>query len=131
MAEEQRKNVKVAKEDTNRIKMLWFDLILARKNYNLVGAIYGQNLPKVAYSKRKNGKKKRLNASVVKTGSKKLKTINREPSRLSKHMNFFGRFMQAGMILQKAETAFSEALAEQEKKKGGSIKDLIQTVQPA
>lgn len=118
-------NVKVAPADKREVQAKWLDLQLARKNFDYVAAIFGQKLPKVAYSKRKNGKKKRLNNTAIRTGKKKDHSMNRAASPLSKHMQFFGHYMQAGMILNKAETDFSEILQSQEKKKGGSIKQLI------
>jgi hypothetical protein len=45
-------------------------------------------------------------------------------------MQWFGQYMQAGMILKQAEQAFSDALARQEKKGKGSIKALIEEQAP-
>jgi len=117
--------VKVAPASKREVKAKWLDMHLARKNFDYVSAIFGQKLPKVQYSKRVNGKKKRLNNTSIRNGSKKDRSISRTASPVSKHMEFFRHYMQAGMILQGAERAFSDILQEQEKKKGGSIKQLI------
>ena len=95
-------NVKVSEEDKREVKARWLDMQLARKNFDYVAAIFGQKLPKVAYSKRKNGVKKRLNAT--------------KNDRRSKNMQWFGQYMQAGQILKQAETAFQDVLKAQQDK---------------
>ena len=99
---DQVKNIKVSAEDKREVKARWLDMQLARKNFDYVAAIFGQNLPKVAYSKRKNGVKKRLNAT--------------KNDRRSKYMQWFGHYMQAGQILKQAETAFQDVLKAQQDK---------------
>lgn len=123
------KRVKVAPTDKKEVQKKWFDLQLARKNFDYAAALFRSPLPKVAYSKRKNGKKKRLNNTSIRKGSKKDHTMSREPSGLSKYAHFFREYMKAGMILNQAEQDFREALQAQEKKKGGSIKDIIAEAQ--
>lgn len=94
--------VKVSDKDKKEVQAKWMDMQLARKNFDYVAAIFGQKLPKVAYSKRKNGVKKRLN--------------NTKNDSRSKYMQWFGAYMQAGQILKQAEMAFQEVLKAQQDK---------------
>lgn len=94
--------IKVSEEDKREVKARWLDMQLARKNFDYVAAIFGQNLPKRAYSKRRNGVKKRLN--------------NTKNDRRSKYMQWFGQYMQAGQILKQAEQAFADVLKKQQDK---------------
>lgn len=95
-------SIKVSEEDKRKVKAKWLDMQLARKNFDYVAAIFQQNLPKRAYSKRRNGVKKRLNAT--------------KNDRRSKYMQWFIQYIQAGQILKQAETAFQDALKAQQDK---------------
>lgn len=110
------KKVKVKAADKKEVQAKWMDMQLARKNFDYVAAIFRHSMPKVIYSKRKNGKKVRLN--------------NTKGHKDSKYMQWFGAYMQAGMLLKQAEQAFSDALAGQEKKSKGSIKAILDEQAP-
>lgn len=122
--------VKVAPADKREVQAKWLDMQLARKNFDYVAAIFGQKLPKAAYSKRKNGKKKRLNNTAIRRGEKKTGNVSVTPDSRSKYAQFFQEYMKAGMILRQAEQAFSDILKKQEKKGKGSIKALIEEQTP-
>jgi len=126
------KKVKVARADKKEVQARWMDMQLARKNFEFAASIFRSPLPKVAYSKRKNGKKKRLNNTAIRRNTLKGvgHSIVRDVHPHSKHSKFFQVYIQAGMLVRQAEDAFSAALQGQEKKKKGSIKALIEEQAP-
>lgn len=128
---EEVKKVKVKAADKKEVQARWMDMQLARKNFDYVAAIFKGNLPKHAYSKRKNGKKVKLHQSALRTRNGLEKgNVSRDAARSSKYMQWFGAYMQAGMMLKQAEQAFSDALAGQEKKSKGSIKAILEEQAP-
>lgn len=131
MGESGATRVKVKPADKKEVQARWMDMQLARKNFDYIASIFKDPLPKHLYSKRKNGKKVKLHQSALRqrTGLQKGR-VSRSAAPDSKYMQWFGQYMQAGMILKQAEQAFSDALARQEKKGKGSIKALIEEQTP-
>jgi len=124
--------VKVKAADKKEVQARWMDMQLARKNFDYVASIFKHPLPKHLYSKRKNGKKVKLHQTAIRTRNinSMKRQITRDAAKDSKYMQWFGAYMQAGMLLKQAEQAFSDALARQEKKGKGSIKAILEEQAP-
>lgn len=109
----------------NERNKAYAEMLMARKELDYFTRICAFALPKHAYSKRKNGKKVRLNNTAIRTGNRKTHQISRNSADSSKFNTLNMMRIKAQIIFNGKEEAFRESLKDFTEKKKGNIKELI------